>query len=85
MRGRKKVWMTTMLLTLSVLGSSLTVFASDGKAKYVPNMYASVYSLIPPVVAIVLALITKEVYSSLFVGQGSGLRRQSPMYSRMVS
>ena len=68
MRGRKKVWMTTMLLTLSVLGSSLTVFASDGKAKYVPNMYASVYSLIPPVVAIVLALITKEVYSSLFVG-----------------
>lgn len=68
MRGRKKVWMTTMLLTLSVLGSSLTVFASDGKAKYVPDMYASIYSLIPPVVAIVLALITKEVYSSLFVG-----------------
>ena len=68
MRGRKKVWMTTMLLTLSVLGSSLTVFAADGKAKYVPDMYASVYSLIPPVVAIVLALITKEVYSSLFVG-----------------
>ena len=68
MRGRKKVWMATMLLTLSVLGSSLTVFASDGKAKYVPDMYASIYSLIPPVVAIVLALITKEVYSSLFVG-----------------
>ena len=68
MRGRKKIWMTTMLLTLSVLGSSLTVFASDGKAKYVPDMYASIYSLIPPVVAIVLALITKEVYSSLFVG-----------------
>ena len=68
MRGRKKVWMTTMLLTLSVLGSSLTVFASDGKAKYVPDMYASIYSLIPPMVAIVLALITKEVYSSLFVG-----------------
>ena len=68
MRARKKVWMTTMLLTLSVLGSSLTVFASDGKAKYVPDMYASAYSLIPPVVAIVLALITKEVYSSLFVG-----------------
>lgn len=68
MRARKKVWMTTMLLTLSVLGSSLTVFASDGKEKYVPDMYASIYSLIPPVVAIVLALITKEVYSSLFVG-----------------
>ena len=43
MRGRKKVWMTTMLLTLSVLGSSLTVFASDGKAKYVPVMYIALY------------------------------------------
>ena len=31
-------------------------------------MYATVASLIPPVVAIVLALITKEVYSSLFIG-----------------
>lgn len=32
------------------------------------NMYATFWALIPPVVAIVLALITKEVYSSLFVG-----------------
>ena len=31
-------------------------------------MYATFWSLVPPVVAIVLALITKEVYSSLFVG-----------------
>ena len=31
-------------------------------------MYASIWSLVPPVVAIALALITKEVYSSLFVG-----------------
>ena len=30
--------------------------------------YASVWSLLPPVIAIVLALITKEVYSSLFIG-----------------
>ena len=35
---------------------------------YVPAMYATFWALIPPVVAIVLALITKEVYSSLFVG-----------------
>ncbi len=33
-----------------------------------PVMYASCWALLPPVVAIVLALITKEVYSSLFVG-----------------
>ncbi len=36
--------------------------------EYVPAMYATFWALIPPVVAIVLALITKEVYSSLFVG-----------------
>ena len=30
--------------------------------------YATVWSLVPPIVAIVLALITKEVYSSLFIG-----------------
>ena len=31
-------------------------------------MYATFWALLPPIVAIVLALITKEVYSSLFVG-----------------
>ena len=36
--------------------------------QYVPNLYATFWALIPPLVAIVLALITKEVYSSLFVG-----------------
>ena len=31
-------------------------------------MYGTLWSLLPPLVAIVLALITKEVYSSLFIG-----------------
>lgn len=31
-------------------------------------LYATFWSLVPPIVAIALALITKEVYSSLFVG-----------------
>ena len=31
-------------------------------------MYATFWGLIPPIIAIVLALITKEVYSSLFIG-----------------
>lgn len=30
--------------------------------------YASIWALLPPIIAIVLALITKEVYSSLFIG-----------------
>ncbi len=33
-----------------------------------PAAYATALSLLPPVIAIVLALITKEVYSSLFIG-----------------
>lgn len=34
--------------------------------------YATAWALLPPVIAIVLALITKEVYSSLFIGIVSG-------------
>ena len=33
-----------------------------------PSTYASFWALVPPVIAIALALITKEVYSSLFIG-----------------
>lgn len=36
------------------------------------NVYATFISLLPPVIAIVLALITKEVYMSLFIGILSG-------------
>ncbi|KIR03245.1 Na+/H+ antiporter [Lachnospiraceae bacterium TWA4] len=58
-----------MLLAL-MLSNQLTVFATEGEkaAEYVPNMYSTFWALIPPLVAIILALITKEVYSSLFVG-----------------
>ncbi|MDD3278120.1 MAG: Na+/H+ antiporter NhaC family protein [Lachnospiraceae bacterium] len=35
---------------------------------YTPALYATFWALVPPLVAIVLALITKEVYSSLFIG-----------------
>ena len=34
--------------------------------------YATFWALVPPLLAIVLALITKEVYSSLFIGILSG-------------
>ena len=36
------------------------------------GIYATALSLLPPVIAIALALITKEVYSSLFIGILSG-------------
>ena len=39
---------------------------------YVPAVYATFWAVLPPLVAIVLALITKEVYSSLFLGVLTG-------------
>ncbi|MGN0395049.1 MAG: Na+/H+ antiporter NhaC family protein [Coprococcus sp.] len=35
---------------------------------YTPKVYSTIGALFPPLIAIILALITKEVYSSLFVG-----------------
>lgn len=32
------------------------------------SMYGTFWALVPPVIAITLALITKEAYSSLFIG-----------------
>ncbi len=40
----------------------------DGAAENPSNFYMTAWSLLPPIIAIGLALITKEVYSSLFVG-----------------
>ncbi|MCF2555295.1 Na+/H+ antiporter NhaC family protein [Faecalicatena contorta] len=68
MRGKKKAMWGVLTLLCILLCSSMTVFAADEAAEYVPKMYASFWSLVPPIVAIVLALITKEVYSSLFIG-----------------
>lgn len=55
-----------VLLCLALL--PLTAFAAETEAEYTPAVYATFLALIPPIVAIVLALITKEVYSSLFIG-----------------
>ena len=63
----KMMWAVSASLLLAMCCPMLALAAEEAK-EYVPSMYASFWSLIPPVVAIVLALITKEVYSSLFVG-----------------
>ena len=68
MRGRKRAFFSVLALLCVLVCSSMTVLAADEAAEYVPEMYASFWALVPPIVAIVLALITKEVYSSLFVG-----------------
>lgn len=58
---------TFILVAVLAAACPLVCFAAE-EAEYVPNMYGTFWALIPPIVAIGLALITKEVYSSLFVG-----------------
>lgn len=46
--------------------------AAISAARESVGSYATILSLLPPIIAIALALLTKEVYSSLFVGILSG-------------
>lgn len=66
-KTKRRVLGSLFLLFMMTAAFSVTVFAGDGETVK-PDMYATFWSLIPPVVAIGLALITKEVYSSLFIG-----------------
>ncbi|MDO4522839.1 MAG: Na+/H+ antiporter NhaC family protein [Eubacteriales bacterium] len=66
---QKKKWLSIPLIVLMLLVfSTMTVLGAEDAEEYVPALYGTIWSLVPPLVAILLALITKEVYSSLFVG-----------------
>ena len=59
------------LRAASILGGAFLMLSTGAfaeEAAYQPALYSTFWSLVPPIVAIVLALITKEVYSSLFIG-----------------
>jgi len=62
---KKKLLLIATVVLICVM-CTVTAFA---EAEEATNMFVGTFwSLVPPLVAIVLALITKEVYSSLFVG-----------------
>ena len=65
---KKNIKRTAVLSMVLVLMFATTAFGAEKTEEYVPAVYATFWALVPPVVAIGLALITKEVYSSLFVG-----------------
>lgn len=68
MKARKqKLLAGAFTVMLLVMMFPMTVLAAEEEAAK-PAMYATFWALVPPIVAIVLALITKEVYSSLFIG-----------------
>ena len=66
MRTQRR-WTGILLVIAAILLLTFPAFAADGEAA-ASSMYGTFWALIPPVVAIVLALITKEAFSSLFIG-----------------
>ncbi len=74
MRSKKNfiVCMSALVVTVLAFVFVPMIWSEDVSA------VGTVFSLLPPIIAIALALITKEVYSSLFIGVISG----ALMYSR---
>ena len=57
-----------MLTALAAALLCVPAFAAEEGAEAVNSMYGTFWALVPPIIAITLALITKEAYSSLFIG-----------------
>ncbi|MBR5151909.1 MAG: Na+/H+ antiporter NhaC family protein [Clostridia bacterium] len=70
MRNMNKKTIFSILFTMIILCMTTVVAFATGDAaeEALPKFYATFWAMVPPLVAIALALITKEVYSSLFIG-----------------
>jgi len=69
---RRSIQKIIINIIVVIILIALIIMAFRGRdtdmTNYSPALYGTFLSLLPPIVAIVLALITKEVYSSLFAG-----------------
>jgi Na+/H+ antiporter NhaC len=71
--NRKKFFLLLIGVTLMIAVFAMPTFAQEvAEEGYQSNVYGTFWALFPPIIAIALALITKEVYSSLFIGVVSG-------------
>lgn len=61
----------TIILIVVTLVALLPLFLNIGNLAEM-DLYGTFWSLVPPVIAIAFALVTKEVYSSLFIGIVTG-------------
>jgi Na+/H+ antiporter NhaC len=66
--GKKKINVITLIAFCIVILILIIAAATQTK----DSVQNTAWSLLPPLIAIVLALVTKEVYSSLFIGIVSG-------------
>ena len=67
-------WIISLVTLAAILTLVLITCNTPGEAgeEYLPVVYQTIWGLLPPAVAISLALITKEVYFSLFMGISTG-------------
>ena len=73
MKKKNYVFLAAVIVIAAVLiGISVNTPGTVDPETYQPAVYSTLGALLPPVIAIALALITKEVYSSLFVGIVAG-------------
>ena len=68
MRAKLPRWRILIAILVVCLAFALPVLADAEEGGGAAGFYGTAWYLLPPVIAIVLALITKEVYSSLFIG-----------------
>lgn len=74
MKNKKKAILITAAIAVAMVLLILRTAATPSEVPddYVSPVRSTIFSLLPPVIAITLALITKEVYSSLFAGIAVG-------------
>ena len=65
--GKRLLISLAVIVALMIVMTVFVLASADGE-EAVDAMYGTFWALLPPIVAIVLALITKEAYSSLFIG-----------------
>ncbi len=73
MKKKSIIFLLSVLVIMGILiGFTVNTPGSVDVTTYTPKIYSTWGALLPPVIAIILALITKEVYSSLFIGIVAG-------------
>ena len=74
MKAKRFVWGAAVLVIAALLlwRTAVTPGSIDDPAAYTCAVYSTPLSLLPPIIAILLALVTKEVYTSLLIGIAAG-------------